>query len=101
MYNPGQPVRVLYRRDWSEDFDKFHARSGDTVKDNRLADPKFRDPVHGDFSLLPDSPAIGAGQPVEVPGLKLSGAALDIGAVQASPTSGWTVPDSDLKLSNE
>jgi hypothetical protein len=91
VYNPGQPVRVLYRLDWSEDFDKFHARGGDTVKDNRLADPKFRDPAHGDFSLLPGSPAIGAGRPVEVPGLKLSGNVLDIGAVQSSAAIGWTV----------
>jgi hypothetical protein len=91
MYNPGQPVRVLYRRDWSEDLDELQAKGGDVVSDNRSADPGLRDPAHGDFSLLPGSPAIGAAQPMEVPGLVVPGTALDIGAVQFSQADGWAV----------
>jgi hypothetical protein len=91
MYNPGRSVRVLYRKDWSEDFTKLKSRYGDTVEDNRVADPRFRGLDRGDFDLLADSPAIGAGELVEVPSLKLSGTTLNIGAVQSSVTSGWTV----------
>ena len=63
MYNPGRSVRVLYRRDWAEDVGRLHSAYGDTVEANKVADPMFRDPENGDFSLLPDSPAIGEALP--------------------------------------
>jgi hypothetical protein len=92
MYNHRRPVRVRYRRDWSEDLDEMQVRDNDTVSGNRVADPKLRDPVHDDFSLLAGSPAISAGQPVEVPGLNFSGNAVNIGALQSPAGVGWAVP---------
>jgi hypothetical protein len=83
MYNPGRPVRVLYRRDWSEDFVKLKARYDDRVAANLLIDPLLRDTERADFNLRPGSPAIGAGRPVEVPGLAMPGAFRDVGAVQS------------------
>lgn len=91
FYNPGRSVRVLYRRDWSEDAEKMRGAYGDTVEGNRLGDPMFRDPDRGDFSLLPASPALGAGKAIEVPGLAFVGAAVNIGAAQSPAGSGWTV----------
>ncbi|MCB1597206.1 MAG: right-handed parallel beta-helix repeat-containing protein, partial [Gammaproteobacteria bacterium] len=89
MYNPGRPVRVVYRRDWAEDFVRLKARHGDTVEDNRVADPRFQDPDRNDFDLLPDSPAISTGRLVEVPGLNVSEAVINIGAVQPLTYTGW------------
>jgi hypothetical protein len=83
MYNPDSPVRVLYRRDWSEDFVKLKARSGDIVENNREADPRMRDPDREDFGLLPDSPAIGAGKLIDSPGLESPGVTMNVGAVQS------------------
>jgi len=82
MYNPDRPVRVLYRKQWSEDAAELHAVRGDLVRDNQVADPRFRDPDQHDFGLLPGSPAIGAGRPLEVPGLVTSGEGASVGAGQ-------------------
>ena len=63
---------------------------GDTVEDNRVADPRFRDPDQADFALLPDSPAIGAGRLIEVPGLIFTGTSVNIGAWQScNSRTGW------------
>lgn len=91
MYNPGRPVRVVYRRDWSEDFARLKARFGDVVENNGVADPRFRDADRDDFNLLPDSPAIGAGELVDVPGLTFSGAAMNIGAAQPLTGKSWEI----------
>jgi hypothetical protein len=93
MYNPGRSVRVLYRRDWSEEAGKWRSAYGDTVEENRVADPRFGNPEQGDFSLLPDSPAIEAGRLIEVPGLIFSGTSVNIGARQSSTAgqAGWSV----------
>lgn len=96
MYNPGRAVRVLYRRDWSEEVGKLRAAYGDTIDAIRVADPMFRDPENGDFSLRPESPAIGAGRPIDVPGLVFRGTVVNIGAAQSAPAdttalAGWTV----------
>lgn len=88
MYNPDSPVRVLYRRDWSEGFEKLRARSGDLVANNREADPRMRRPAHEDFGLLPDSPAIGTGKLIDYPGLANPGAPMNIGAVQSLVETG-------------
>lgn len=97
MYNPGRSVRVLYRRDWSEEVGKLRSAYGDTIEGNRVADPMFRDPENGDFSLLAESPAIGAGQPIEVPGLVFAAKEVNIGADQSvhadgtSAVAGWSL----------
>jgi hypothetical protein len=89
MYNPDSPVRVVYRRDWAEDFDRLKPRFGDTVVANRAVDPRFQDPDRHDFGLRSDSPASGAGRPISVPGLKISGAGINIGAVQSRTETDW------------
>jgi hypothetical protein len=89
MYNPDRPVRVVYRRDWAEDFVRLKPRFGDTVRDNRAADPRFQDADRHDFALRLDSPAIGAGVPISVPGLKISEAGLNIGAAQSPAEADW------------
>lgn len=81
MYNPGRSVRVLYRRDWSEEVGRVRAAHGDTIEANRVADPLLRDPENGDFSLLPDSPALGAGRQLDVPGMVSAGTSVNIGAL--------------------
>lgn len=88
MYNPGRSVRVLYRRDWSEEIGKLQSGYGDAIEANRVTDPMFRNPAAGDFSLLAGSPAFGAGIPIDVPGLIVSGEAVNIGADQSSPEAG-------------
>lgn len=92
MYNPGRPVRVLYRRNWSDDVAGLTAQSGDTVRANLVADPRFRDPDHHAFDLLPGSPAVGAGRQVVVPGLSYPGTAVNIGAWEPIVR---TVPEGD------
>jgi len=87
---------VLYRRDWSEEVGKLRAAYGDTIDAIRVADPMFRDPENGDFSLRPESPAIGAGRPIDVPGLVFRGTVVNIGAAQSAAAdttalAGWTV----------
>jgi hypothetical protein len=89
MYNPDRPVKVLYRRDWAEDFARLKARSGDIVEANRVADPLFQDPDQHDFALKPDSPAMSAGRPIVVPGLNVSDVAINIGAAQSLAESDW------------
>jgi hypothetical protein len=89
MYNPDSPVRVVYRRDWAEDFDRLKPRFGDTVDANRAVDPRFQDPDRHDFALRSDSPASGAGRPISVPGLRISEAGINIGAVQSRPETDW------------
>lgn len=89
MYNPGRPVRVLYRRDWAEEFVKLKARYGDIVETNRIADPRFQDPDQHDFSLKADSPAMSSGRPIVVPGLNVSDAAINIGAAQSLAEADW------------
>ncbi|MCL4779472.1 MAG: hypothetical protein KJ049_04750 [Gammaproteobacteria bacterium] len=89
MYNPDGPVRVLYRRDWSDDFGRLKARSGDVVENNRVADPLFRDLARNDFDVLSDSPAIGVGKIVEIPGLTFSGVGMNAGAGQSSTGARW------------
>lgn len=97
MYNAGRSVRVMYRRDWAEAIARLRSAYGDTVEANRVADPMLRSPAAGDFSLLDGSPAIGAGVPIEVPGLIFAGEAVNIGADQLSPeagtarVTGWTL----------
>lgn len=90
MYNPGRSVRALYRSDWSEEASKLQSTDGDAVRANRVADPMFRAPENGDFSLLPDSPAIRAGQRIEVPGLVIAARRLNIGADQSAAAAGTT-----------
>jgi hypothetical protein len=89
MYNPDRPVKVLYRRDWAEEFARLKARSGDIVEANRVADPLFQDPDQHDFALKPDSPAMSAGRPIVVPGLNVSDAVINIGAAQSPAEAGW------------
>jgi hypothetical protein len=93
MYNPGRSVSVLYRRDWSEEAGRLRSAHGDTVEENRVADPRFRDPEQADFALLPDSPAIEAGRLIEVPGLIFTGTSVNSGAWQSSTAgqAGWSV----------
>lgn len=87
MYNPDRPVRVVYRRDWAEDFGRLKPRFGDTVRDNRSADPRFQEPDRHDYALRSDSPAISAGRSIQVPGLNFTAAAASIGATQYPPSS--------------
>jgi hypothetical protein len=89
MHNQDRPVRVVYRRDWSEDFARLRSRFGDTVSENRSADPRFQDTGLHDFSVRPDSPAIGAGWPIEVPGLKAFDGGRNIGAVPSVNATAW------------
>jgi hypothetical protein len=91
VHNPDRPVRMVYRRDWAEDFNKLRPRFGDTIRDNRAADPRFQEPDRYVFTLRSDSPAIGAGRPIVVPGLNIDDVRIDIGSEQVRTEAGWVL----------
>lgn len=94
LYNPPGGGSLLYRGRDIRDPGMIQATGGDVIQGNMIANPLFRAPGARDFSLLPGSPAIGAGQRYVVPGLRFDGSSPDVGAWQSAgsgSTAGWTV----------
>ncbi len=62
--------RLVERGDSLWSLERWRALTGNDPR-SRVADPLFRDPANGDFSLRPGSPARASGMPVEEAALRL------------------------------
>lgn len=81
LFNASEPAVIVYRELGTLGLTDIKRSVIDVFESNMTMNPRLRDVENQDFSLLPDSPALGAGVRISVPLLNYQGFGRDIGAV--------------------